>query len=170
MPAAAAAGRRRFLRGVCAALAPALAGGCGFALRQPPRLGFETIAFTGFAPRSPMALALRRAIAAPVVVVDDPARADVVLQALEDRRDKSVVASTAAAQVRELQLRVRFAFRAQTPGGRELLPRAQLLLERDMSTSETATLAKEREEEELFRAMQADVVQQVLRRLAAIRL
>ena len=164
------AARRRFLLLGGATVAPALLAGCGFALRQPPRLAFASIAFTGFGPRSPMALALRRAIAAPTVVVDDPARAEVVLQALEDRRDKTVVASTAAAQVREVQLRVRLAFRAHMPGGRELLPRAQLLLERDMSTSETAALAKEREEEELFREMQADIVQQVLRRLAAIRL
>ena len=49
--------------------------------------------------------------------------------------------------MRELQLRLRFDFRAHTPAGRELIPRAELLLARDMSYSETAALAKEYEED-----------------------
>jgi LPS-assembly lipoprotein len=72
--------------------------------------------------------------------------------------------------VRELQLRVKFDFQVQTPGGRELIPRAELLLQRDLSYRETAALAKEQEEAELFREMQSDVVRQVLRRLASIQL
>ena len=71
--------------------------------------------------------------------------------------------------MRELQLRVQFNFRVATPAGRELLPRVQLLLTRDMSYSETAALAKEQEEAELFREMQGDIVSQVLRRLASVR-
>jgi LPS-assembly lipoprotein len=94
----------------------------------------------------------------------------VVLQALADVREKSVVASTAAGQVREFQLRLRFAFRADTPAGRALIAPAELLLTRDLSYNETATLGKQMEEAELFREMQADVVAQVLRRLAAVRL
>jgi len=79
-----------------------------------------------------------------------------------------VVASTAAAQVRELQLRLKFNFRVRTPGGRELIPRAELLVSRDLSYSETLALAKEHEENELYREMQSDVVAQVLRRLASL--
>ena len=93
-----------------------------------------------------------------------------VLQALDDARDRNVVASTSAAQVRELQLRVRLNFRAQTPAGRELLPVSELVLTRDLTYSESAALAKEHEEGELFREMQSDVVAQVLRRLASIQL
>jgi LPS-assembly lipoprotein len=91
-----------------------------------------------------------------------------VLEALEDRRERSIVASTAAAQVREIQLRLVFHFSARTPGGRLLIPRAELLAQQDLSTSETAALAKAAEENELFRSLQADVVQQVMRRLASI--
>ncbi len=149
-------------------LAAGWLGGCGFTLRRPPRLAFRTIALQGFAPRSPMAEALRRELLLQVSVLDDATKAQVVLRALEDARERSVVASTAAAQVRELQLRLKFDFRADTPGGRELIPRAELLLTRDLSYSETQALAKEAEEAELFREMQSDVVTQVLRRLAAI--
>lgn len=147
----------------------AVLGGCGFTLRQPPRLAFASLALTGFEPRSPLAAELRRRVAGQVEVVDVPERAAVVLRALVDRRERSVVASTSAAQVRELQLRVLFDFRVHDAAGRELLPRAQLLIRRDMSYSETAALAKEQEEAEVFREMQADIVAQVLRRLATVR-
>ena len=157
--------RRRTL---LAALAGTALAGCGFELRRPPKLSFSSIALIGFAPRSPLAEELRRQLGRQVQVLESPAKAVVVLQALDDVREKSVVASTSAAQVRELQLRLKFNFRAQTPSGRELIPRAELLLSRDLSYSEVAALAKEQEEGELYREMQADVVAQVLRRLAAI--
>jgi LPS-assembly lipoprotein len=155
---------------LCTGLAAAAMGlpGCGFALRRPPGLPFTRIALAGFEPRSAMAAELRRQLAPRAELVAETARAEVVLHAVEDIRERSVVASTAAAQVRELQLRVRFAFRAETPGGRELIAPAELLLARDLSYRETAALAKATEEAELFREMQADVAAQVLRRLAAI--
>ena len=144
--------------------------GCGFQQRRAPALAFRSIALAGFAPRSPLADELRRTLTATVQVVDNPMLAEVVLQASADQREKSVVASTAAAQVREFQLRVKFDFRAHTPGGRELIAPVALLLSRDMSYSEAAALAKEQEEAELYREMQSDVVMQVMRRLSAIAL
>lgn len=163
-------GRRGQLQGAAAGVAALVLAGCGFQPRRAPALQFSSIHLQGFAPRSPLGAELRRRLSARVQVLDDPARAQVLLQVLEDRRERSVVASTTAAQVRELQLRVKFDFQAQTPGGRELIPRAELLLQRDLSYRETAALAKEQEEIELFREMQADVVGQVLRRLASIQL
>src|SRR4051794_31958126 len=122
--------RRRLV--VVGAAALALAG-CGFELRRPPTFAFRSIALTGFAPRSPLAVDLRRALSRTLTVVDAPGQADVVLQATSDERGKGVVASTSAAQVREFQLRLKFAFRIRTPGGRELVPPAELLLSRDLS-------------------------------------
>ena len=145
-----------------------LLSGCGFQLRQPPKLAFASIALQGFAAGSTLAPQLRRELAKQVRVLDDVAQATVVLHALEDRRDRSVVAQTAAAQVRDLQLRVVLRFRVSTPGGRELVPRAELLAKRELSYSETAALAKEAEEAELYREMQTDVVAQVMRRLATV--
>ncbi len=144
--------------------------GCGFELRRAPKLHFVSIALQGFEPRSPLAEALRRQLVLQVHVLEAPDRADVILRALADRRDKSVVASTAAAQVTEFTLRLNFSFRAATPGGRELIPKTELMLSRDMSYSETFALAKEQEEAALYEDMQSDVVLQVLRRLAAITL
>jgi LPS-assembly lipoprotein len=142
---------------------------CGFELRGTPSLPFSRIALEGFAARSPMADELRRSLAQNAVVVAAPAQAQVVLQVINDQREKSVVASTSAGQVREFQLRVRLAFRLSTPAGRELIPATALLQTRDVSYSETVALAKEYEEAALYRAMQSDVVAQLMRRLAGVK-
>ena len=160
--------RRLLLLALAGVGASLTLGACGFDLRQPARVSFGSIALVGFARRSPLADELKRQLQKQVPVLDAPDKADVVLQALDDVREKSVVASTAVAQVRELQLRLRFNFRARTPGGRELIARAELLVSRDLSYSETAALAKEHEEAELYREMQTDIVAQVLRRLASV--
>lgn len=162
--------RRRTLLGLVAA-GPALAlAGCGFQLRTLPQLPFRTLALTGFAPRSQLAGDLRRLLEQRVAVVDRVADAQVVLQSLVDARERSIVAQTAAAQVRELQLRLKFHFRVTSAAGRELVPRAELLLTRDMSYDESRALAKEAEEAELFREMQTDVALQVMRRLATLKI
>jgi LPS-assembly lipoprotein len=161
---------RRALLATAAGSALATLAGCGFELRRPARLPFSSIALSGFAPRSPLADELRRQLQQQVRVLPAPDKADIVLQALDDSREKSVVASTSAAQVREFQLRLKFNFRATTPAGRLLIPRVELLLSRDLSYTEVQALAKESEEVELYREMQADVVAQVLRRLAAVQI
>jgi LPS-assembly lipoprotein len=158
--------RRHFL---AATGALALAG-CGFELRRAPELHFRSIALSGFGARSPLAEELRQNINASqtTLVVESLAQAQVVLEAITDARERGVVASTAAGQVRELQLRTRFVFRLRSASGRELIPSTELLLSRDMSYSENAALAKEQEEALLFRNMQSDIVSQVMRRLAAV--
>jgi LPS-assembly lipoprotein len=160
--------RRRAL--LAAAFGIVSLGGCGFELRRAPELRFRSIAFTGFGPNSALADELRRQLGASpgTQLLNVPAQAQVVLQALADSRERSVVASTAAGQARELQLRARFSFRVHTPQGRELIAPTEILLSRDMSTSETVALAKELEEAALFRAMQSDIALQVMRRLASV--
>jgi LPS-assembly lipoprotein len=131
---------------------------------------FARIALQGFEPRSPLAEELRRALREVAQVVASPPQAQVVLVALQDRTDRSVVASTTSGQVREMQLRLQFGFRLATPEGAVLAAPAQLVLARDLSFSETAALAKELEEAQQLREMRADIVGQVLRRLASVRL
>jgi LPS-assembly lipoprotein len=150
-------------------LGSALLAACGFQLRGSTELPFSRIALVGFAPRSQLADELRRTLSQSAEVVATPAQAQVVLHALSDKRERSVVASTTASQVRELQLRVRLEFRLTTPGGRELIPATELLQTRDMSYSETVALAKEYEEAQLLRAMQSDIVGQLMRRLAHVK-
>ncbi|MEO7246145.1 MAG: LPS assembly lipoprotein LptE [Rubrivivax sp.] len=165
--------RRAALRRLAALGAAACAttlGACGFHLRQPLALPFKSIALTGFEPRSPLEAELRRSLAAVVSVKAVPTEAEVVLHAQLDRRERSVAASTAAGQVREIQLRVHTVLRADARGGRALIAPFELRLTRDLPYIESAALAKAQEEGELFREMQSDVVDQVMRRLAAVRM
>jgi LPS-assembly lipoprotein len=81
-----------------------------------------------------------------------------------------VVAQTAANQIREFELRLRFVFRLRSASGKELIPDSEILLKRSLTNTESAALAKEQEEAFLYRAMQSDIVSQVLRRLASVRL
>jgi LPS-assembly lipoprotein len=149
---------------------PAIAG-CGFAPRQSQPLPMRTLALVGFKPESALRPALQRDLErAGVEMRVNPAQADAVLEAITDQRERAVAASTAAGQVREVTLRVRLRFRVATPAGRQLLAPSDLLLTRDMSYNESAALAKQQEELTLYRAMEDDIVAQVLRRLASVRL
>jgi LPS-assembly lipoprotein len=155
--------RRHALLGLAAGL-----GGCGFRLREPLSLPFRRLALVGLEPRSPLGLELRRRLTGLVTIVATPAEAEVVLHVLQDHRQRVVAITTSAAQVREITLRLTLGVRADTPGGRVLMPPVTLRNEQDMSYNESAALAKAQEEQALFRDMQADVVGQLLRRLAAI--
>ena len=170
LPASQAAARRRLLLGAASVL---LLPACGFQLRQAPDFAFSTL-YTGMAETSALGNELKRNLAATgrVEVISDARqldRAQVILDALTDRRERVVVGMNASGQVRELQLRLRFRFKLRSRDGKELIPETELLLTRDISYSETAILAKEAEEALLYRDMQSDLVQQLMRRLAAVR-
>jgi LPS-assembly lipoprotein len=163
-----AAGRRRLLL----LLPVAVLAGCGFQLRRAPDFAFERILVNASA-NSPLANELRRSIASggqvQVVDVTGAAAAQVVLDLLNEQREKVVVGLNATGQVREFQLRTRLRFRLRSLQGRELIPETELLQTRDISFTESAALAKEAEENLLYRDMQADLVQQLMRRLAAVK-
>jgi LPS-assembly lipoprotein len=144
--------------------------GCGFALRRPAQVPAQRILLSGFSTLSPLAEELRRQLRTNpgVEVVDNLAAAQVVIDALREGRERASAASTATGLVSDLSLRSRLRFRVRTPSGEVLIPETELLLFRDMAYSETNALAKEIEADQLYRAMEADIVQQVLRRLAAL--
>jgi len=172
--------RRQLLAGAGGAL---LLAGCGFQLRQAPRFAFRSLLINAPA-NSPLALELKRSLGAdtPVEVLGPGALAipatgaasaaavpgRVIFDLLQEQREKVVVGLNASGQVREYQLRSRMRFRVRAPDGRELIPETELAQQRDISFSESLVLAKEAEETLLYRDMQSDLVQQLMRRLAAL--
>ncbi|WP_411885703.1 LPS assembly lipoprotein LptE [Polaromonas sp. YR568] len=161
--------RRAFLS-VSATAAALMLSGCGFALRKAPSFAFTTL-YSSI--NSQLGVGLRRSLQSTrkVEVISDPRRmaeAQVILEVLGDQREKVVLSLNAAGQVREFQLRLRFRFRLRTPAGKELIPDTEILQQRDISFNESAVLAKEAEETLLYRDMQNDVIQQIMRRLAAV--
>ena len=154
--------------------APLLLTACGFRLRGVPEFAFRSL-YIAAPPASPLARELRRTLQAAgstLEVITDPARmtqADAILDLLSEQQERSVVGLNASGQVRELQLRLRIRFKLRTPAGAELIPDTELLQQRDISYNETIALAKEAEETLLYRTMQTDLVQQLLRRLATVK-
>jgi len=143
--------------------------GCGFKLRGSQNYGFERIAVLPN-PGGPLVTELRRSLANAVTVLPAEAplsQAQVVLDLLQEQREKIVVGVNASGQVREFQLRLRVRFKLRTPQGQELIGPSDISQQRDISFNESAVLAKEAEEGLMYRDMQSDIVQQLLRRLAA---
>ena len=110
-------------------------------------MSFRSIALVGFAPRSTLGRTVRDQLAQSLRIEDSPAKADVVLQALNDARERAAVVTTASGQVRELQLRARLTWRASTPRAAVLISPQELLLTRD-----------------------EDMAMQIVRRLASLKL
>ena len=162
--------RRSFVR-LAGVLAASLGlAGCGFKLR-----GSQAFAFTRIAimpnPGGAIAQELRRSFGNDVQVLapDEPlTSAQLVLTVAEDPREKVVVGVNTSGQVREFQLRLRVRLRLTTANGKEIIASDEILQRRDISYNETAALAKEAEEALLYRDMQSDIVQQILRRLVAV--
>jgi len=155
-----------------ALLLTGLLGGCGFKLRGSQHFAFTRIAVNPH-PGGRVAQELRRVLAGVVQVLgaDEPVKqAQVLLQVLSEGQEKVVVGINSSGQVRELQLRLRVKFSLTTPQGQDLIAGDEIVQQRDISYNESAALAKETEEALLYRDMQNDIVQQILRRLAVVTL
>ena len=139
---------------------------CGFQLRGTASLPFDTI----YVPNATagIALELKRSIQAGTNarVVDDAKAAAAQLQFSEESRRKEILSLTAAGRVNEYRLFYRVGFRVSDGKGGDFLAPVSIQLFRDMIYDDSQVLAKEAEEQLLFRDMQSDMVQQVLRRIA----
>jgi LPS-assembly lipoprotein len=141
---------------------------CGFQLRGTAALPFETL-YMPPATVAGVALDLKRNIQSGTrtTVVDDPKKAEAVLEFTQEAREKHILSLAATGRVREFQLRYRVAFRVHDGKGGEFLPLSTLQLTRDVTFNDSGVLAKETEEQLLYRDMQFDMVQQIMRRLGA---
>jgi LPS-assembly lipoprotein len=150
------------------ALLCVLLAACGFQLRGSADVPFESI----YVPRTAagsIGLDLKRTIQAGTraKVVDDPKQAAAILEFTEETRLKEILSLTGQGRVREYLLRYRVGFRVHDGKGRDFVPVTTVTLLRDISFNDADVLAKESEEQLLYRDMQSDMVQQILRRLAA---
>lgn len=141
---------------------------CGFQLRGAATLPYQSLYIENAGPE--MGVELARAIrTSETRVVEDPAQAQAVLQVLSQQREKQILSISGAGRVSEYRLLYRVAFRVRDAAGRELLPVQTIELRRELTYDASRALAKEAEEALLYRDMQSDAVQQIVRRLAAAR-
>jgi LPS-assembly lipoprotein len=145
---------------------------CGFKLRgeAQSRMSFKTI-YLGFAQSSPLGIQLRRNIrgGGGTEIVDDAKLAEAILDVVIPEKQEKIVLATNAGQAVEYRLNYTFAFRVRNNNGQELLPTTTLILHRDVSFSPAQALAAISQDQLLFKDMQSDLTQQILRRLAAIK-
>jgi len=143
-----------------------LLAGCGFQLRGAANLPFDTL-YVQAPAGSQFAAQFQRVVAAGSAtrVVNSAQEAAATLIVISELREKSILSLSGTGRVREFQLRYRMSYRMLDNKAVEILPTTEIALTRDFSFNDQDTLSKESEEALLFRDMQNDAVQQLVRRL-----
>jgi LPS-assembly lipoprotein len=154
------------------ALAASLAA-CGFQLRGSTgqyNMPFQSI-YLAFPETSPLGTELKRNLRAgdAVRIEDDASKAQALFDVLGESRNKAILSLNSLGRVREYSLSYTLVFRVRDANNKELLGPTEITLRRNIAFDESQVLAKESEEALLYRDMQSDLVQQILRRLAAIK-
>jgi LPS-assembly lipoprotein len=152
-------------------------------------LPFATIALS-LAPTSEFYAQLKRAIEASSAGtrVVDSNEAEAILTVLGDTSQKNILSLNTSGRVREFQLVRTFSFKVQanTPlaapapqvkytdvpvvAPTEYVPASTIVLRREVTYSDDLVLSKEAEEALLWRDIQSDLVQQLMRRLSTAKL
>ncbi|HEY4375405.1 MAG TPA: LPS assembly lipoprotein LptE [Burkholderiales bacterium] len=155
--------RRAFLCGLLFSLA-----GCGFQLRGEAQLPFDTM-YIDMPQTNAVGAQLARQLRASsnAKIVDNRTEAQVILTRAYELRSKTILSINSAGRVREFRLRYTFNYSLVDQKGQNVVPPVSISLERDYAYSDDQVLAKESEEQLLYRDMQTDLVQQIIRRLAA---
>lgn len=155
---------RRYL---CALLLVALTG-CGFQLRGAYSLPYESL-YIGGSEYSVVTAGLKRAIraAGSTRLADSAKDAQATFLRTAEAKEPIILSLSGAGRVREKRLRYRYGYRIVDAKGRDLVLPAVVELNRDLSYADSDVLAKTQEEDLLWRDMENDLVQQLMRRLAA---
>lgn len=145
-----------------------LTSACGFQLRGSYPLPFDNL-YIALPETTELHAQLKRSIAAGsnVRIVNAQKEAQATLIVVSDVPAKNILSLSATGRAREYELVRTFTFRLAGNKGGDWLPQSQIVLRRSISFSDDLVLSKEAEEILLWRDIQNDLVQQILRRLAA---
>ena len=159
------------MRALLAVLCLCLLTACGFKLRGSYDLPFETL-YIGLPESNELHAALKRNIevSTKTRIIDNREEAQAVLYVVYDRTTQGILSLSGTGRVTEYQLVRTFAFRVLGKDGKDIIPQSEIVLRRDLPYSDDVVLAKASESELLVRDMQSDLINQILRRLSAIRL
>lgn len=159
--------RRAAHIGAAAALVATMAG-CGFHLRGEADYPFQTM-YLNSSPTLGITTDLRRALEAAGSAKLMPAakEAQVVVDVNSVEDDKRILSLSSGGKVFEYLLTKRVLFRVHDAEGNDWLPTSEVIVRRTYTYSDTEALAKEYEEQRLWRDMQADAIQQIVRRMQA---
>jgi LPS-assembly lipoprotein len=158
----------RLLAGMTSLAAMAiLLAACGFQLRGERATGLRSI----HVPGAGIALEIRRTLTGgPTKVMPSAEGAEAVLQIISENRDKAVNTITGAGRVYEYQLTLSVRYRMTIPGREEpIIAPTEIVARRLITYSEAAPIAKEAEEQLLFKDMQLELADKILRQVAVAR-
>ena len=102
-------------------------------------------------------------------IVADAKSADAIFQQLNDSRQKIILSVNAQGRVSEYRLQLTYSFRVVNQKGQVLVAPNEISLTRDISFNDSNVLAKDLEEGLLWRDMNNDLVNQIMRRLSIIK-
>ncbi len=116
---------------------------------------------------SPVATEVRRRLAGgPTKLATSAKDAEAHLRINSETPEKSILTLTGAGRVYEHQLRLRVDYQVSDAAGKPLVEQTVLEVRRNLTYSETAPLAKEAEEAQLYIDMRQDAAAIILRRIA----
>ena len=160
--------RRRLL----AALPAAFLAGCGLQLRgtNSGNLPYKTL-FIALPETADVRIWMQRYIGASgqTTIVNSAKEAEAIFQQLQDSRIKTILSVNAQGRVREFRLQLDYKFRVVNNKGQELVGPNEINLSRDITYDDSTVLAKDLEEGLLWRDMNNDLVNQIVRRLSIIK-
>ena len=102
-------------------------------------------------------------------IVDDAESAEAIFQQLADGHQKSILSVNTSGRVREYRLQLNYSFRIVNRQGKVLVPPNEINLTRDITYDDSNVLAKNLEENLLWRDMTNDLVNQIMRRLSIVK-
>ncbi len=159
---------RSTLRLTFVALVVAVIAGCGFQLRGAYSFPYESIYISG-ADYSLIVASMKRAIrtSGSTRLADKAEDAQATFLPTAEAKEPIILSLSSAGRVREKRLRYRYGYRIVDNKGRDLVLPGMVELTRDITYADSDVLAKTQEEDLLWRDMESDLVQQLMRRLAA---
>ncbi len=150
----------------------AIVAGCGFQLRGTltSNLPYKTL-YIALPETSDVRIWMQRYIKATnqTKIVDSAKDAEAVFEQLQDTRVKTILSVNAQGRVREYRLQLDYKFRVVNARGQELVGSNEINLSRDITYDDSTVLAKDLEEGLLWRDMNNDLVNQIIRRLSIIK-
>ena len=121
--------------------------GCGFRLRGSYSTPFRTL----------------------YLQMPENSEAEAILELLSDSRSRDVLSINDTGRAREYEITLSLSFRVSNPSGIDYMEAVTLTASRDLTYSESDFLSREKEEAFLYRDMEADLVNQLMRRIEAIK-
>lgn len=161
--------RRRAFKFMSTALLLAGMTGCGFQLRGATPMHFKTVyvdAPVASYQRNALAERLRKLLSvAGTQVTPSSKDAELTLKLSAEQRSKTILSLTGAGRVAEYRLEMNLTYEAENAAGQERLASTQIRFIRDMTYDDNQYTAKAEEENFLYRSMEEDAAQQILRHL-----